>query len=256
MTTTKYYRKASVSRGEAISALYKREPNADLESFVQKAADAEEANYARVRKGDQIYVATVRLAEFPPAKDEAFKPEEADNDPDDDGDDDTSPEGDTDNDKGVPSFDEKADGPEASDEGHGEPKPKKMKPEEEMVHLLQQILDAVKGGGGPKPPMGGHGGDLDLPDIGAPEAGGPPLPPPKKAPLPPPAAPKGPGGGMGAFSSVVEGRETFTFRRGAAEELNNRSLIEEAMEMAPGFRVEKIDRRTEKGAAIVSMRKA
>ena len=262
--TTKFYRKASVSRGAAIQALFSKMPDADLVSFEQKVASAEEAKAARAAEGDQIFVATIRTAEFPPSKNEA--PEEEapkgdapPSDPDDDGDDDSSPEGDTD--KGVPSFDSESDGPPAPGEDKGEPKAKKMKPEEEMVHLLHQILDALKGGGAGPGDLGPGGpGDLDVPDIGAPEAGGPPMPPPKKAPLPPPVPPKaGPGaGGMGAFSKVIEDRADFTFRREAASELNNASLLSEAMEMAPGFRVAKIDRRSEKDqdAALVTMVRA
>lgn len=252
MTATRtLYRKANVSAAEATTSIFKRFPNVELVSFVKKEANAQEAKAARAKEGELVYEATIRVAEFPPEggddkadeggdapepkKEEAPK-EESDSDPDNDGDDDSSPEGDTDHDF--------AGGPE-----HGA-EPKKLSPEEQVVHLLQQILDALKGGG-PKPPHGGPdlgGPDMgaDLPDIGAPgkdEMGGGlggPGGPPGKAPLPPPVKEKAPIG-AGAFAHVT-GRSEVTMVRDDAGEVGNKSIIAEAATYAPQHRVAKIQR--------------
>lgn len=257
MTATRtLYRKANVSAAEATTSIFKRFPNVELVSFKKKEANAEEAKAARAKKGDLVYEATIRVAEFPPeggddsSSDEGSEPkeekkdkapkEESGSDPDNDGDDDSSPEGDTDDD--FAGKDEDGDDPFGAE-------PKKLSPEEQILHVLTQILHALKGGGGPM----GHGGPEmggDLPDIGAPGkgeelppppggphggppgAGGPPLPPPvkEKAPI-----------GAGAFAHVT-GRTEVTMVREDAGEISNKAIIAEAAEHAPAHRVSKIQR--------------
>lgn len=259
MTATRtLYRKANVSAAEATTSIFKRFPNVELVSFTKKEANAQEAKAARAKEGDLVYEATIRVAEFPPEggddkaeggdapepKEEKAPKEESDSDPDNDGDDDSSPEGDSDHDFA------------GKDEG-GLPgaEPKKLSPEEQVVHLLQQILDAVKGGGemghhGPKPPHGGPEMGADLPDIGAPGAGEE-LPPPggphggpggpgAGAPLPPPVKEKAPIG-AGAFAHVAD-RKEVTMVRDDAGEASNKAIIAEAATHAPNHRVARIQR--------------
>lgn len=262
MTATRtLYRKANVSAAEATTSIFKRFPNVELVSFKKKEANAEEAKAARAQKGDLVYEATIRVAEFPPEgesddkgdeggdapepkaekKEESHEDSDSGSDPDNDGDDDSSPEGDSDHDfAGAP--------------GEHGAEPKKLSPEEQVVHLLQQILDALKGGGpmghgGPKPPMGGPEMGGDLPDIGAPGKGdldggmgGPPGAggPPGKAPLPPPVKEKAPIG-AGAFAHVT-GRSEVTMVREDAGEIGNKGIIAEAATYAPQHRVAKIQR--------------
>lgn len=265
MTATRtLYRKANVTAAEATTSIFKRFPNVELVSFKKKEANAEEAKAARAKEGDLVYEATIRVAEFPPeggddsSSDEGSEPkeekkdkapkEESGSDPDNDGDDDSSPEGDTDDDFA------------GKDEGGDDPfgaEPKKLSPEEQIIHLLTQLLHAVQGGGGmghgPKPPHGGPEMGGDLPDIGAPGkgeelppppggpgaggpggpgAGGPPLPPPvkEKAPI-----------GAGAFAHVT-GRTEVTMVREDSGEVSNKAIIAEAAEHAPAHRVSKIQR--------------
>lgn len=256
MTATRtLYRKANVSAAEATTSIFKRFPNVELVSFKKKEANAEEAKAARAKKGDLVYEATIRVAEFPPeggddsSSDEGSEPkeekkdkapkEESGSDPDNDGDDDSSPEGDTDDD--FAGKDEDGDDPFGAE-------PKKLSPEEQILHVLTQILHALKGGGGPM----GHGGPEmggDLPDIGAPGKGdldggmgGPPGAggPPGKAPLPPPVKEKAPIG-AGAFAHVT-GRSEVTMVREDAGEIGNKGIIAEAATYAPQHRVAKIQR--------------
>lgn len=267
MATQTVYRKADVSSREATETLYQRFPNAEILSFNRKTATADEAQAARVKVGDQIFEATFRVAEFPPSDNsgsggsapeapaedsapEAPKSEEA---PSED-----KPEDSTDD---APDFDSKTDG--EGGEGEGGEKPKKMKPEEETVHLLHQILDVLKGGGapgaGPDLAPGGPG-DLDLPDIGAPGQGDA-LPPPAapggpagKAPLPPPIKEKSPIG-VGAFAKHYAGRESFTFVRQdvKADGLGHRALINEATQLAPGYRVARLSVNEVEDSATLTM---
>ena len=255
MTATRtLYRKANVSAAEATTSIFKRFPNVELVSFTKKEANAQEAMAARAKEGDLVYEATIRVAEFPPEggddkgdeggdapepkKEEAPK-EESDSDSDD-------------NDSGdsAPSGDDFGDKPEGGEHGM---EPKKLSPEEQVVHLLQQILDALKGGGmgHPKPPHGGPdmgGPEMggDLPDIGAPgkdEMGGGlggPAGPPGGKPLPPPVKEKAPIG-AGAFAHVT-GRSEVTMVREDAGEIGNKGIIAEAATYAPQHRVAKIQR--------------
>ena len=227
-----FYKRASVSSKKALDSLFARYPKATLVSFETKKADRETARAASVKVGDLIYEATIRLAEFPPSEEggeeEAPEPKEEKDEGGDEAPDDDAPE-----------FDDKAEG----EEGLGAPK--KMNPQEETNHLLKQILDAIKGGGAP-------GGDLDLPDVGAPPKGGT-LPPPHPAgppkggpgmsggPLPPPAPPKAPMGGPAFSHYDPQQNEIVTIRR-QANEKGNKGLIEEAAETFPTHKVARIQR--------------
>lgn len=244
MATQKFYRKATVSRADATASLFARFPNADLISFEQKTATADEAKAAGAKEGDAIFAATIRVAEFPPSDDEsasegdseesapAPKKEKSESD-------DSESSDDSDSDDGgdpAPEFGA-GDGPEG---GH---EPKKLSPEEQTVHLLQQILDALKGGAGPVPPAGPDAG-LDLPDVGAPGQGDalpPPGGPAGDAPLPPPVKQKSPVG-VGAFSHYDPKLAEITVVRAAASELGNRGMIAEAAEVYPTHAVAKIQR--------------
>lgn len=247
MATETFYRKANVSRAEATAALFAKFPNAQLDSFVKKAANAEEATAAKANVGDPIYAATV-TAEFPPpasggeeggsdSAPEAPSSEEG-------GSDDSGDEGSSDS---APDFTKDDDSSESGDED-GEKKEKKLPPAEETVNLLREIKDLLAGGGAP----GGPGGDpsLDagaagLPDIGAP-APGEELPPPAGgpgagAPLPPPVPQKAPMGGN-AFAHYDPAQAEIHSVRVEAGEVRNTDLIKQAEEVYPTHTVAKIQR--------------
>lgn len=251
MTATRtLYRSANVSSAEAISRL---PANTELVSFETKEATADEARAAKVNVGDQIFAATIRVAEFPPSeeKDDSGSEEggedagapapKKDSDGDFDGDSDSDSDSDDGGDK--PPFG----GGEDHGHEHGA-EPKKLSPEEQVVHLLQQILDKLSGPGDDLGP-GGPGAGLDLPDVGAPDKGdlaGPPAPGgpglggPGKAPLPPPVKEKSPIG-AGAFAAVAKTAEAQMVRQDA-NEVNNATILAEAAEYAPSHRVAQIKR--------------
>lgn len=255
MANTSFYRKANVPAAQAITALTSRYPKAELVSFeTREAKTAEEASSAGVAVGETIYVATVRVAEFPPAEDKG-----------DDSGDDSDESSEAPAEEKEEKSDEKSDDKEPSDGGDDKPPfeegesgdgPSKGKPEDLIVHLLQKILHALEGGAGPVGPDAGPGGpgDLDLPDVGAPPAGGPALPPPGgphggpgKAPLPPPVKEKSPVG-VGAFASVVDKAEAHVVRADA-NEIGNKALIAEVTAFVPGHRVARIQRT---GSAVIN----
>lgn len=264
MATTTFYRKASnVSSAEATASLFKRFPNAELVSFeTRTAANADEAQQAGAKEDDLLYVATIRTAEFPPAGDggeESEAPSEdapADDAPSDDAPSDDAPaekpEGDDDKGGDKPF----GGGDEGGEEGG---KPKELKGEELTNHLLKQILDAVAGGGiggPPGPDAAGPGGpgDLDLPDIGAPEKGeafpppgGPGAAGPGKPPLPSPVKEKSPIG-VGAFAHVA-GKSEIHMVRADAGSVNNKTILDEAAEHAPTHNVARIQR---SGSAVIN----
>lgn len=250
--TQMFYRKANVTRLAAAETLLKQFPDADVE-LTKKAATADEAAKVNgVVEGDLIYVATVKVSEFPPSDDSGSSEGGSEEKPEPKSED--APPSDDEGDDAPPS-----DGPPApgGEEGeHG--KPKELKGEELTNHLLQQILDAVQGGGALAGPGADPLGGPDLPDVGAPGQGeGLPGPGPDKAPLPPPVPQKGPAAGMGAFASVTAGLNEFEFSRVDVRKdgLGHRALIREAMEMSPGFRVAKLDVTTlaSEDTAIVKM---
>ncbi len=227
MKTHTFYRQANVAKPVAIDALFSRYPNADLASFETIRASAELAKTNGFEKGELVYAATIKVGEFPPKEEEGGGDTEAPSAPDDSAPDDAPEE-----------KDDGGESPDAPDFGGGSDggeggEPKKMSTDEKMLHVLEQILHAVQGGGGPDDLGPGGPDDLaggDLPDIGAPPAGGP-AGPPHKAPLPPPVAPKAPMGGP-AFSSI----------RVKASEVGNKAIIAEAKEAYPNYKVAKIQR--------------
>lgn len=233
MQTQTFYRKANVSSAEAIASLKRNFPKSEIVDFDNRiAADTGEAAAANAKVGDKIYVATIRMAEFPP-KDDEGESEESEPEAIDE-----SPEG-----------DDEADSPEAppafggEDSSEEEEKPDKLSPEEETVHLLRQILDAIKGGGD----LGGPEEDLALPDIGGPEAGpGGELPPPGmgggKPPLPPPIKEKSPVGGPSFSSFNAKAGTVILVREDVDSTVTTSSIKQEAEEFWPTHRVAKIRR--------------
>lgn len=258
MTATRtLYRKANVTAAEATTSIFKRFPNVELVSFTKKEANAEEAKAARAKEGDLVYEATIRVAEFPPEGGDDSSSDEGSEEPKEEKKDEAPKEesGSDSDDSKDSDGDSDGDGDEFGEKGGDDPlgaEPKKLSPDEEIVHLLTQILHALKGGGGPMGHPGGPELGGDLPDIGAPGkgeelppppggphggpgapgAGGPPLPPPvkEKAPI-----------GTGAFASVT-GKAEVTMVREDAGTVGNKQILAEAAEHAPGHRVAKIQR--------------
>jgi hypothetical protein len=219
-----------VTRREALAELFARYPKAKLVDFEEQ----------KTNQG-LVFEATLKSAEFgeddggeggePDAepKPKPKKKEEGDApDPDSDGDED----GDDDSD---------GDGPPLPGLDGGLPKPK---PEEQMLHVLEQILHTLQSqsGGGP----GGHLGPEGppLPDIGAPPKGGQ-LPPPKPGGpgpgAPPPVPPKAPMGGPAFSHYNSDSPEIVTIRRDATE-VGNKAMIAEARKVFPTHKVARIQR--------------
>lgn len=240
MTSQKIYRKADISTAEARESLKRAYPGAKIAGLEIVVADDEASKAARVKVGSLVYEATVHVADFPPdanvggsGSDDAPEPPKKDDGGDDSSDDSDSGD-DSDGDDGGDAkpnpFGDKSDG--GDDSGKGDV-------EHQILHVLTELLHAVKGGsplgdpgagpdlGGPVPPGG------DLPDIGAPPAGGPPLPPPVKA--------KSPVGGP-AFAHYDNSKNEFTVLRRDASELGNKAMISEAAELYPTHKVARIQR--------------
>jgi len=254
MATEKtFYRSAGrLSFADATKSLQSQPGVEAILALATKAADADEAKSAGVNVGDLVYAATVRLAEFPPSDGGGEdKPKEESSE------------------KAPPSDDAPSDTPDDSpDEGGDKPNPfggdegdpdegaePKLKGDDGIIHVLTELLHAVKSlGGGAEDPLADPGADPGLggppapgadpnalPDIGAPEAGGGALPPPGGAPpLPPPVPQKSPlGGSFAHYDSEVA---QITVLRRDASELGNKAMIAEAAEIYPTHMVAKIQR--------------
>lgn len=238
MKTTTIYRPANVSE-EAARA-----------SLKQAGYEVTDLQVVGDEKAGRQFAATVVVAEFPPAKDDAGSDDAPDApEPKDDAPSDDKPSEDK-------SDDSSSDEPK--DDGEGD-KPKEPKLTE-VMDLMKAIADKL---GVPVPgeeglddlglgddPMADPGADpLGLPDVGAPEAG---APAPMDKPLPPPVPEKPGGMGHGpAFSHIlVNGQEKLAGRRTAvvkladAHMLNDGEIVNEARIAFAGWTVKKIDRKT------------
>lgn len=245
--TQTIYRKANVSPKQAIAELESAFPGSEVTEFEAHPATVQEARVAKTTPGNKIFVATLRLAD----DSESPEPPESDSGPSEekepappkaegpeDAVDDAPPEG-------PPAESKPSAGPH---DGPAGPEEHKMKPEEEMVHLLKQILDAVSGGDklGPEPGMDDLGpGGPPPPPHGAPHGPGPGGPPPGPGgpmghggpPLPPPVEKSGPGV---AFAHYDAKAPSFTVIRRQANELGLRGLKAEVEQVYPTHRVAKI----------------
>lgn len=264
MATRTVYRKADISSAEATKSLFAGFPGAELVSFVTKTASAAEAKAAGATEGDLVYEATVKMAEFPPSDDSSGSSDSGDDAPapskESEGGDDKS---DSSDDSSSDSSSEDKGGDSKPDFGGdgGEEKEPKLKGDDGIIHLLTEILHALKGDAG----LGAPGGDLgagpdaglgpDLPDVGAP-AQGDTLPPPGgpagapggAPPLPPPVKEKAPIGGA-AFAHYNPEQAEFSVLRHDASELGNKAMIAEAAEIYPTHKVARIQRT---GAATIN----
>ena len=247
MKTETIRRPANISKEAALAGL--------------KASGKEVVSLEEV--GDDItgreYVATVKVAEFPPAKDDGG--DEGGGNPfggSDEGGDDKPKDDEPSEDK---TDDEGSDKPKEDGEGDDKPKEPKMS---EVMDLMTAIAEKL---GVPLPgdeglgedPLAPEGEPMGLPDVGAPPAGD--IVPPADHPLPPPV-PEKPhgmgGGGMGpSFSHIViDGQEKLAGRRSAvvrvveAHVMNDGEIVNEARVAFPDWKVKKIDRKTLAGEHI------
>lgn len=110
--------------------------------------------------------------------------------------------------------------------------------------------------GGPPGPEG-----LDLPDVGAPPAGGPALPPPVPAPHPAGGMGKPKPGAMPSFARVAgyeeakEKKRSFDALLQEAGAVSNQTIMTEAATFFPEHRVAKIDRtsKADENVAVVTL---
>jgi hypothetical protein len=234
MQTKTMTRLATVTPDEAMKSVLAKFPGATIAAF--STFDAPEGESYRV---------TLKLAEFPPAKDEADDAPDAEpKDP--------FVEEDKDEKKDPLDLTDDKD----SDDSEDKPKEPKMS---EVMDLMKAIADKL---GVPVPGEDHPLDDPTDPDPLAPDAMPDPAAPPAPhdAPLPPPVPEKG---GMGAFASTqphadtakVAGRRSFVLERDDAGEANNATLLREAHELFPTFRVARIDRekKAAEGIALVAM---
>jgi len=214
MTTTTFYRKADISKAEAIGALLEANEGAEIVSVNTKRATPGEARTAGVKPGDRVYEATIRTADgnpFAEKKDDSDSGDSSDSPDVDLTKKDKKDDSSSDSDSGSGSSDSDSDSDSSADSESGgdDPfgAPEEPKGEDKIIQLLQQLVDAV-GGGAPLGPDAGAPGDLG-PDAGLPPAGpdpaaglGPDIgaPAPGEAPLPPPVPEKRPA----AFASVTQ----------------------------------------------------
>lgn len=248
-----FYRAADITAKDALAQITARYPKAELESFETIAANVSQARVARVKPGAKVY--QVKLAgDFEESSEESAPPKEESSEPKSEPKDEAPSEdsGEEKSESKPPKPEGEGDSPDLDgEEGADDLMPGdeevKLKPEEEMVHLLKAILHALApapggdmldagpdmGAGGPPPPP--HGAPAP-PPHGAPPmgAGAPPGPPhgaPPMAPKPPmPPKPAMPGA---AFAAV----------RQDSNQIGTRALIAEATQAFPKHRVAKIQRK-------------
>ncbi|MDE2103908.1 MAG: hypothetical protein KGL39_42120 [Patescibacteria group bacterium] len=239
------YRQANVTAGKAIQELQAAYPNAEIQEFEPRVLQGAEARAQRVAPGTKMFVATLKFAEDeeggsepPEPKAESSEPKESPEPAFEGGDEGDEPEAD----KPPKPKSEGESKDKIGEEGADDGPEHKMKPEEEMVHLLKQILDAVRGdelggpddlGLGPKPgpagpPPSAHAGPPG-PPPGPGGHGGPPLPPPVEKEAP----------GM-AFAHYNPTAASFAVIRREANELGHRGLIAEAENVYPTHRVARL----------------
>lgn len=236
MKTDKLYRPANVSEASARASLK------------QAGHDVIDLKIVGDERSGRQFEATVRVAEFPPAKDdEGGNPFGGSDEGGDDKPKDDEPSEDKTDDEGGSD--------EPKDDGEGD-KPKEPKMSE-VMDLMTAIAEKL---GVPVPgaddalgedPLAPEGADpLGLPDVGAPIAG---EAAPMDHPLPPPVPekPGGPAGGGMSFSHiVVDGTERLAGRRTAvvkladAHMLNDGEIVNEARVAFAGWTVKRIDRKT------------
>lgn len=223
-------RRANVSPDVAIKELLENFPGTAIAAFDHD-------------KTAGVYRAKLVVAEFPPKDD---GDEDSDDVPVAEPEEDSNPDAEADEagDHSEPDGDEMPDfgGDEGGDDKGGK-KPKKKSENEQIIDLLQQLVDAVSGGGSlsaEAAPLDGPAGPgaLDLPDVGAPPAGGDM--PPKKAPLPPPVEKKQPFGGP-SFAHVAS-NEVIKIARRDASEVNNAGLMAEIASEFPDHKIAQIKR--------------
>lgn len=276
--TYTFYRKADIPKAKAVENLTRRFPSADIVSFVEKVASPQEARVAGTKPGAKVYEAKVRIAQgdlgnrnvegegvpkpskprpklrpkpkFPgkdsPGKGRTLLNEDAEEDDPEDVSALVTQEKDV---KPEPKFDSPA----------GEPEDSEMGGNEKIIHLLEQILDAIKNGGldDSKPEeedLTESPEDVVLPDIGAPEKGEA-LPPPAPArggparpgggAVPPPARPRNVGA-PAAFSKFDPRRKKVVLvREDVNDSITTTALRQEAEELFPTHKVARIRRRGE-----------
>ena len=227
LKTQRVERTASVSEAQARKELRAAFPKYKISKFERR---------------DDMYFATLRMAEFPPPlKDEGdgSKPLDLTGDQPTDMDS-LEPDGD---------YDDSGDDLDLDEDG-GKDK------EDKIMDMLDKIMDhlGIKGDGDEDGEMGEAEG-LDLPDVGAPPAGEP-MPPEGGSELPAPVQPPSKPDMGGAFSHVLQrkvgSRRSFTARRKDAGNISNNQIIAEAVAGFPGYRVARLNRK-EDGSVLIAM---
>lgn len=252
--TQTLYKKATTTVPKALAALSESFPKAEIVDIDIKAANAQEARWAKVTVGERIFVATVKHAEFPagdgPDEDSAPGDSAPDEEPKEEK---SEPKTDDSEDSGKEKKSEpKGDG-EGADDAFGGPEgePKKPNKDDLLLEVLQALLAKL---GGPGDDLGGPDADPGAVEVGAPGAGEPGLPPHAMkphpsggpaghgAPLPPPVPKPAAGPGGAAFAHYDPRTASFAVMRKDAGEIGNRGLILETESVYPTHRVAKITR--------------
>jgi len=261
MTEKTFYRSADIDKGEAVKSLLEANPGATIVRVDTKRATPSEARFASVRTGTEIYAATIRVAEDDDSSDDKPSDDSSGDggekknpfaDKGDGGSDDGGSDDKGSDDKGGDALDLTGDG-----DGDGGDKPEKLTGDAGIIDLLQQLVDAVKGGASlgapddgalPGDDLGPVGGDLppggdasvlpDAPtaDVGAPVPG---------TPLPPPVKPK-PGPGGPAFASVqsrvASSGTAELVLRDVTSAVKTKDILDQAAKDFPDHKVAKVRR--------------